>query len=181
VVETPSIDEIQPIDKSADYADYPVGADAEAPYGRKKDGTPAKKRGRQAGYTLGPRTAGVRGKGSLKTQIGGLLTLVNMPLMMIPPLQRDVLAFDEIDALAEAIDQQCQVSPQFRKYVENALKVGGGTSLVGVIAIIVGRRAIRHDILPVPDEQKEQLDAAAGQLLNVMRSKGAVPAPVFTE
>lgn len=176
----PSMDEIQPIDKSEEYADYPVEKDADAPYGRKKDGTPARQRGRPAGYTLGPRgTTGARGKASLKTQIAGLLVLVNMPLMMVPALNVDILAFDEIDALAEALDQQCQVSPAFRKYVEAALKIGGGTSLVGVVAIIVGRRIVRHDLVPgITEDAKTVIDAGAGEILNMMRSKGAVPAPV---
>jgi hypothetical protein len=132
----------------------------DAPYGLKKDGTPAKRRGRQVGWRAGTSTSRVNRKGSLEKEIGGLLVMVNMPLQMVPALQRDALDHVEITALAKAIDQQCQTSPQFRKYVEQLLKVQGGTSLVAVVALIAGRRVIRHDILPI--EIPEEIGGAAG-------------------
>jgi hypothetical protein len=106
-----------------------------------------------------------KSKASLKTEIGGTLTVVNFALAMTP-LQRDALDPAELEALTNAIDEQCKESPAFRKYVEYAVKtVSGGGSLVGVVAIIGARRAARHGILP------QQIDAQLGQLLALTSGK----------
>lgn len=157
MAEAPSLDDIAPLDDANQNA--ALDAQGDAPYGYKKDGTPAKKRGRQAGSTNSG-SSRVSRKGSLEKEIGALLVMVNLPLQMVPALQKDALDHVELTALAKALDQQCQTSPTFRKYVEQLLKVQGGTSLVAVVAMIAARRAIRHEILPV--EIPEEIGGAAG-------------------
>lgn len=85
---------------------------------------------------------------SLETQIGALLTTVNVVVMMVPPLAPDALDVAEITALAKAMDAQCKQSPRFRKYVEGMLAAGSGGQLLGVVAIIAARRASRHGMAP---------------------------------
>lgn len=85
---------------------------------------------------------------SLETQIGALLTTVNVVVMMVPPIAPDALDVAEITALAKAMDAQCKQSPRFRKYVEGMLAAGSGGQLLGVVAIIAARRASRHGLAP---------------------------------
>lgn len=153
----------------------------EAPYGYKKDGTPAKRRGRPAGYKLGPRKAGGRSSGSLKTQIGAMLVTFNMPLRMLPMTQVYALDTSEIEALATAIDTECQNNASFRKYVVQALNVQGVSSLIGVVAVIAGRRVIRAGVVPEeildPIGGKEGADAALGLFLPMMTA-APMPQPI---
>lgn len=151
-----------------------------APYGYKKDGTPAKRRGRKPGFSPGKSSAPRRsGAASLESQIGAFLWTVNAPLQLIPPLQRDALDATEIQALAHAIDEECKRSPRFRKYVVQALSIQGGTSLFLVVGAIIGRRAIRHDIVPVPEEigGKAGADALLGGVIAMSTKTGAMLDP----
>lgn len=149
-------------------------ASSEAPYGYKKDGTPAKRRGRPAGSTNlsgGVRRSSTRA--SLETQIGAFLVTINAPLMLFAA--KDALDHVEIEALAHAIDQECQRSARFRKYVEQALAVQGGTSLVLVVAAIAGRRVIRHDLVEVPAPLgNDGADAALGAVISMTTGKGPI-------
>lgn len=156
----------------------------EAPYGYKKDGTPAKRRGRQPGSkNLGTTRRG-RGSGSLKTQIGAMLVTFNMPLRMLPMTQIYALDTSEIEALATAIDTECQNNAQFRKYVVSALNVQGVSSLIGVVAVIAGRRVIRAGVVPNeildPIGGKEGADAALGLFLPMMTA-APMPQPIVVE
>lgn len=148
----------------------PSGPTSDAPYGYKKDGTPAKKRGRPAGSgksgTSSPSRARTSGsRGSLRDQIGGLIFTFNVPLQMALP--RDALDTVEVMALAKAIDDECQRNARFRKFVENALAVQGGTSLLLVVAAIAGRRVVRHDLVTLPEEVggNTGADAALGAVI----------------
>jgi hypothetical protein len=165
MAEAPSIDDVAPLD-AAQVANNDVNNDA--PYGYKKDGTPAKQRGRPKGSTNVGGTSRISRKGSLEKEIGGLLVMINLPLQMVPALQRDALDTVEITALAKGLDAECQVNPRFRKYVEQLLKVQGGTSLIAVVAMIAARRAVRHDIIPnIPEEigGKDGVDLMIGQAI----------------
>jgi hypothetical protein len=122
-----------------------------------------------------PRTTNPRGSRSIRTEVGSLLVTVNLPLSMFLPV--DALGPEEIDALAMSIDDQCKRSPRFKSYVMQALKVQSATSLLAVVAMIGGRRAARHGIIPEA-MQPQQLDNALGVALQMMT--GAATAPAFT-
>lgn len=107
---------------------------------------------------------------SLKPQIAGTLMMFNLALTVVPPLRRDVLDEVEINALAEALDEQARQSPRFRKYLEAALSATGGGQLVGILAIIGARRASRHGALP------PEIDGQLGALL-AMNAQPPKPAP----
>lgn len=142
------------------------------------DGTIKRRRGRPPGsknkssYGSGGGASRAR---SLEGQIGGMLFIVNTPLQLIPALQRDALDTVEITALAKAIDQECQKSPRFRKYVESALKVQGATSLISIISLIAARRVVRHEIIPIPDEMggSAGVDLTLGSLISTFSGQGA--------
>lgn len=149
-------------------------------------GQPVKRRGRPPGSknrTYGGQPVGSRGRGkeSLKTQIGAMLVTFNMPLRMLPITSKDALDPTEIEALATAIDTECQNNPTFRKYVVKALQVQGTSSLIGVVAVIAGRRVVRHGIIPddvlAPVGGKEGADAMIGLMLPMMT---AAPVPNLT-
>lgn len=156
------------------------GASPDAPYGYKKDGTPAKKRGRPAGSsgsgkTYAPRRSSV----SLQNQIGAFIVTVNMPLQLF--MAKDALDVVEIQALAHALDQECQRNARFKKYVETALAVQGGTSLILVIAAIAGRRVARHNLIDVPEPLgNEGLDAMLGGVISMTTGQGPMNANLFT-
>jgi len=131
----------------------------------RKDGTPvgsprsaSSKRVRTARKPSAP-----RGPRSLRPELSAFLTLVNSAVVASPLGTRPVAAiYDpniqpervgdeldavEIDALARAIDTQCQRSPRFRKYVEGMLTVGAGGQLMTVVMMIAARRASRHGLI----------------------------------
>ncbi len=152
----------------------------DAPYGYKKDGTPAKKRGRPAGVgNKGGYTRTARGRGgSLETQIGAFLVTVNAPIMLFA--SKDALDTVEISALAHALDQECQRSPRFRKYVEQALAVQGGTSLALVVLAIAGRRVVRHNLVTVPEPIGNQTaDAMLGGIISMTSGQGPINPNLF--
>lgn len=117
-----------------------------------------------------------RGPKSLRPEIAALLTMVNSVVVMSPlgtrPLAAmtdpsveperlgDELDAGEINALASAIDAQCQRSPRFRKVIEQMLGVGSGGALITTLAMIATRRAARHGIAP------PMLDPMLGMILN---------------
>lgn len=101
---------------------------------------------------------------SLKTEITGLLMTINLGLMLIPPLSRDQMDMVEIEALADALDEQAKKSIKFRKALEAALAAGSGGTLIGVCAIMGARRAARHGLLP---GDGQEIDQQLGNLLAV--------------
>lgn len=156
----------------------PKGASPDAPYGYKKDGTPAKKRGRVAGTTSSRPYAPRRTSGSIETQIGAFLFMVNAPFQLF--LSNDALDSVEIQALAHSIDQECQRNARFKKYVEQALAVQGGTSLVLVIAAIAGRRVVRHNLVTVPAPiGNDGADAMLGGIIGMTTGKGPINPNLF--
>lgn len=160
-----------PIDSDV-LANQPVIATGDEP--------PKRRRGRPPG-SKNRTSAGSTSSRNLEKEIGAFLFTVNAPLMMIPALQRDALDNVEIEALAKAIDQECRQNAKFRKYVETALKGMGVTNLAGVVLLIVGRRAIRHNLIPVDQIPGGQEGAAAvdmlmGQGIAMMAGKGAISA-----
>jgi hypothetical protein len=92
---------------------------------------------------------------SLKSEISGMLMTINLVILMIPPLRADQMDMVEIEALADALDEQCKKSIKFRRAMEAALGAGSGASLIGVVAIIGARRAARHNF--IPNEADQQL------------------------
>jgi hypothetical protein len=82
-------------------------------------------------------------KVSLEVQIAALLTSLNF-IVLLTPFRDDALDPAEITALAKAVDQQAKASPQFKSYVEFALKAGNSGQIVGVLVMISVRRAARH-------------------------------------
>jgi hypothetical protein len=132
--------------------------------------TPTRRRGRPPGSKN--RSTSARATGNLEDQIGGLLVLVNAPLQLIPPLAKDALDPTEIQALSKAVALECERNATFKKYVLQALKAQGSVGLIGVVALIAGRRAIRHNILPIPPEigGNEGADAALGFVISTMAS-----------
>lgn len=100
---------------------------------------------------------------SLKTEISGLIMTLNVFIMMIPPVSKDALDMVEMDALADALDDQCKRSQKFRKAMESALSAGAGGTLFGIVAIIGARRAARHGV--IGGEKSEEVDQMLGNLL----------------
>lgn len=150
------------------------------------NGNPVKRRGRPPGSknkTYGGQPVGARRstKDSLKTQIGAMLVTFNMPLRMLPMTAMYALDASEIEALATALDTECQNNANFRRYVVKALNVQGASSLVGVVAVIAGRRVIRAGVIPdeilSPIGGKEGADAVLGMALPMMT---AAPVPNLT-
>lgn len=129
--------------------DNPVGGNGRPP----KAQSPIHEVKPKTGPTPRPSSA------SLKKQISGALMTMNLALIMIPPLRRDVLDMVEIDALATALDDQAKQSKRFRQALETALSATTGGNLVGILAIIGARRAARHGMIP------EDADQMLGNLL----------------
>jgi|SRR6516164_518081 hypothetical protein len=160
VAEPPSLDDIAPL-TVADKAVYDAQPEAE-PVKKRRGRPPGSKNKTYAGRPVGAR----RGS-SLEKEIGGLLVVVNLPLQVVPAIQKYSLDSIEITALAKAIDAECQQNPTFRKYVEQALRVQGGSSLLFVVGAIAARRVVRAEVFEVPEEigGNEGLDLIIGQAI----------------
>lgn len=83
---------------------------------------------------------------SLEREIGEALVVAN--IFASPFLREDALDDAEIFALAKAMNEQAKKSARFRRLVEGALNVTGAGGLIGVIAMIAGRRFARHGVIP---------------------------------
>lgn len=180
-IDLSDLEDATPLNEGADMSQI---ADDDAPFGRRPDGTPFKRRGRNRPGYEGAQSSGPkqysprRGHTSLETQIGALLFTVNMPIMLVSSI--DALDPVEIQALAHAIDQECQRNARFRKIVEQAIAVQGGTSLVLVVAAIAGRRVLRHNIITVPDPlSNEAVDAMLGGVVSMASGKGPINTNLF--
>lgn len=133
--------------------DIPTGK----PPGRpRKDGAPAGSARRR----LPPAT--------LKREVGGMLWSLNMVVGFVPPLRDDMLDEAEIALLAQGISDQCQRSPRFRGWVEAALTAQGGYSLILAVALIGGRRAVRHGLIGGTAEERTMRDGQLGALIAYM-------------
>lgn len=133
--------------------------------------TPPKRRGRPPGSK---NTGNARGRprASLEPQIRAFLTQINFVAMVIPQVREDRLDDAEIALVAQSIDEQCRTSPRFRKYIEGMLAAGSSAGLISVVAMIVARRAARHNIIP------NELDNAIGTMMASQTGKNIiVPAP----
>ena len=89
--------------------------------------------------------SGGGGARSIEQDIAAILVYSN--LMLAPVLKGDALDEVEIMALARSIDRQAKNSPRFRAAVDKMLTAMGGTGLLGVSLMIVGRRAARHGMI----------------------------------
>ena len=147
---------------------------SDAPLGYNKDGSPKKRRGRPPGSTNAGTARRGRSGSSLRTQLGGFITAVNIPVQIIS--SKNALDSVEIDALAKALDDECQRNARFRKYVEQMLAVQGGTSLVLVVAAIAGRRVVRNNLIDVPAEVggNEGADAIIGSFISMTTGNGPI-------
>lgn len=102
---------------------------------------------------------------SIQNDIAALLVYSN--LMLAPVLKGDVMDDVEIVALSRAIDDQAKKSPRFRAAIQRMLAATGGTGLIGVSIMILGRRLARHGMIA------PQWDANLGQALAVSQMSPA--------
>lgn len=109
-----------------------------------------KRRGRPpgSGGERKPRVSRASRK-SLKDQIGGTLTLINLAFAFMPdPWRGDMLDDYEIASLATALDDTARANPTVHKYLSAVLVNGGaGANLVMVAAVITARRLARHGVI----------------------------------
>jgi hypothetical protein len=124
------------------------------------------------GTSTGTGTSTTRTRVNLEDQISGFIQLINTVVMAFKP----IMALEPIEslALAKALNQQCQTSPKFRKYLEKALAGYGSANLFGVVAMIAVRRVARADLLPIPADspmKAQDIDNMCGALLMASTGK----------
>jgi hypothetical protein len=102
----------------------------------------------------------------LEVRIGAFLVQTNTMLLQIPAVRADALDTAELTLLAKGIADECARHATFRKYVEAMLDVSASGGLLVTVAIIAGRRAARHNVIPagVLPFPNEALDGMLGQL-----------------
>jgi hypothetical protein len=103
---------IPPIDADDSTPGVDGDTDPEAPYGRRKDGTPAKRRGRQPGSTA---TGTRRAKVSLnQDELAQQIIEMSIPMAFFSPLASAVID-ERADRTAKALITLAQNSPRFAK------------------------------------------------------------------
>ena len=113
-----------------------------------------------------------RSRVSLEAQLDAFVTLVNILVGSFRP-GYELEPFEQ-SALVKSLDQQCQTSPKFRKYVEKFLVGGGGINLLGVVGLIAARRIARANLIPIPEGSpldNEKIDNMAGLFLQKLTTK----------
>jgi hypothetical protein len=102
----------------------------------------------------------------LETRIGAFLVQSNTMLLQIPAIRADALDSAELTLLAKGIADECARHAAFRRYVEAMLDISAGGGLIMTVAIIAGRRAARHNVIPagVLPFPNEALDGMLGQV-----------------
>lgn len=106
----------------------------------KPDETPRQGRGRPAG--------GGMSRAKLETELGGLLVGINLAVVMVPPLAADVLSDSEIVLLSRGLCDQAERSPRFKGWLVSLVKSQSSLGLLIALPLIIGRRAIRHGLMP---------------------------------
>lgn len=177
----------------------PAGMDAEAPYGRRADGTPKAKPGpkKTAGSaSAAPRKAPAPGPRKTprapaapkapdyRPAILGLLQVPTMALTMIgrqtknPTLQADGYALAmHAPALAEALNETAKQQPQVGRALENILKAGPYGALIAAVVPLAMQLAANHKVIaPIPAmgvHPLEDLVAASDAQVAAMAGAGA--------
>ena len=122
------------------------GIDVEAPFGRKKDGTPARKRGRQPGASGASRSSG-----PLMSQDALAMTIVemSMPVALFSPLAAAVID-DRADRTAKALLTLARQSPRFARALKGLNATTAYTELIFLPLGIATAIAVDYRKLP-PD------------------------------
>lgn len=102
--------------------------DSEAPYGRKKDGTPKKRPGRPSG------SAGVstpRSKPAIERQLADRLGQILIPIGLMSPLAGAVIDA-QVDNTAKGVVILMGDSPRFKQWMEKSIKAEAVWNIVGL-------------------------------------------------
>lgn len=170
-IETIPGDEMIP--DTADTLEIPTfvptdSADPDAPYGRKADGTPKRKPGRQPGGSAGaPRTTvprparrpGARtrpatGSVDYRQGIAGILQIPAFVLVgagrFNPALEYDGAAIAvHTPSIAEALNQLAQDEPRVAAVLEKVLSVGPYGAILGATLPLVAQILVNHKRVPL--------------------------------
>ncbi len=84
---------------------------------------------------------------NLEKTIAAQLVSLNF-FVLLSPWKEDALNEEEIFALAKALNNQAQSSPRFKKALEMAMSGASSGELLGVVMMIIVRRAARHNMIP---------------------------------
>lgn len=147
------------------------GTDVEAPYGRKADGTPKKRPGRQPGSGGGTSTGGRKAKFERSVIADKITEYLAVPVSVASPLAASVID-DRSERVADSLIILAGKSPRFAKGLANFLKGSAYAELIMfpmaiVIAFMVDYQRISPYSFPAKqfkiDEFYEMLMAEAGK------------------
>lgn len=111
--------------------------DEEAPWGRKKDGTPKKKPGRTAGVDYGPSggSGGTRKKTVAQEELAEkLVEFFGPPLAFISPLGLAVFE-DRADKTSRALINLSKTRPRIKKLIDGMI---AGSSVLDLVLLPIG-------------------------------------------
>jgi|SRR5882672_3865678 len=123
--------------------------DPEAPYGRKKDGTPAKKRGRQPGSSGVRRSRVNISEAELQE---ALVDIIGTPFLVVSPLAVSVID-DRSERTARALIRLSSRSPRIAKMVNTFVEGADYKELVLfpvaiAVAVLVDAQRLAPDSMP---------------------------------
>ena len=113
------------------------GYDPEAPYGRNKDGTPSKKRGRAAGSANtggGTTKRRATGVGMSEEQLAQWIVEMSIPVAFLSPLAACVID-DRAERTAKALLTLANNSPRFAKALRSATS---GAAYIELVMLPIG-------------------------------------------
>lgn len=129
-----------------------LAKDAEAPYGRKADGTPKAKPGRPAGGGSGEpprRSAPKKPKGSTEyaPAIEGLFQLIAFPVAFAYPADAAAITHHSPN-IARELDALAQVRPEVAAVLERVLSVGPYGAVIAACLPLVIQLLVNHGAIP---------------------------------
>lgn len=146
----------QAIQETENKEEVPVGKDEDAPWGRRKDGTPRKRPGPppkagaprvSAPSKTAPRSTKSSSTPDYESAINGLLQIVSIPLAFTSPL--DALAVAEHGpGLAAAAAQTARERPEVAAVLDKLTAIGPYGLLIGAMIPLAAQIAANHDVLP---------------------------------
>lgn len=117
----------------------------------------AKVSGRESGLDL-------KEPKSMEKEISVFVGECNSLLLLTPWTNPEALEQMEAMALIQGWDQAQMTDPKFRKWTTKFIGGSGKFSLIGAVALIAANRLIRHNIIPMPDEVKEQMNRQMAEM-----------------
>lgn len=108
---------------------------------------------------------------SMEKELAVFVGQTNALLYLTPWTYNDALNNVEATALIQGWDSAQMTDPKFRKWTQKFVGNSGKVGLIGALSMIGIARLIRHNILPVPDAARAEMNKQLEQMYMQMAAQ----------